>query len=184
VLFAVQILRKCPNTSARLFKKKNKKLIQVAGLVKILVAYESKYGNTKLVAEKIMEGMKKVKGVEPVLGEIKQGDLSKVLEYDAILIGSPNHIGGPTRGAKKFVDDLGRLSLKGKSLAAFDTYLGRDFKKAVKKLEKTIVEKIPGSKLLTPSLSVRAGGMRGPVSDEDLSKAVDFGKRVATQVKT
>jgi flavorubredoxin len=156
---------------------------RVMGLVKVLVTFESKYGNTRLVAEKILEGMKKVKGVRAELVEIKGVDLHRVQDYDAILIGTPNHIGGPTRGVKKFVDELGKIGLSGKTFLAFDTYLGGDCGKAAKKLEKRIAEKIPGAKVLTPGLSVKVQGMRGPVSEEELARAVEFGRRTAAQLK-
>ena len=34
---------------------------------KVIVVYESKYGNTKLVAETIAEGMREIEGVETVV---------------------------------------------------------------------------------------------------------------------
>jgi NAD(P)H dehydrogenase (quinone) len=68
---------------------------------KVIIVYESKYGNTKLVAEKIAEGMREVEGTETVINEVKQVDLKKVPDYDAILVGSPNYIGGPTGDIKK-----------------------------------------------------------------------------------
>ena len=43
-------------------------------------------------------------------------------DYVAILVGSPNHIGGPTRSIRDFVDNLGKLGLKENLYAAFDTY--------------------------------------------------------------
>ena len=89
---------------------------------KVIVVYDSKYGNTKLVAETIAKGMREVEGIEAILSEVKAVDFSRIPVYDAILVGSPNHIGGPTRGIKKFIDKLGRLLLEGKLLAAFDTY--------------------------------------------------------------
>jgi len=152
-------------------------------LAKVIVVYESKYGNTKLVAEKIIEGMRQVKGVEAVLSEVKEVDLSQIPSYDAILIGSPNHIGGPTRGVKKFIDKLGKLNLSGKLFAVFDTYLGKDFEKAVKKMEKRINEKIPELKLIVPGLSIKVGDMKGPIVDEELPKCKEFGKKIADQLK-
>lgn len=153
-------------------------------LAKVIIVYETKYGNTKLVAEKIIEGMKEVGGIETTLSEIKEFDLNKLASYDAILIGSPNHIGGPTRGIKKFIDKLGKLSLSGKSFAVFDTYLGKDFEKAVKKMEKQINEKVSGLKMIAPGLSIRVEGMKGPISEGELPKCIEFGKRIANLLKT
>jgi menaquinone-dependent protoporphyrinogen IX oxidase len=80
-------------------------------MVKAMVVYESKYGNTKLVAEKTIEGMGETEGIETVLSEVKKVDLDDMADYDAILIGSPNHIGRPTRGITKIIDKLGKLGL-------------------------------------------------------------------------
>jgi len=153
-------------------------------LAKVIVVYESRYGNTKLVAEKIIEGMREVEGIETVLAEVKEVDLNKIPNYDAILIGSPNHIGGPTRGIKKFIDKLGKLSLGEKRFAVFDTYLGKDFEKAVKKMEKRINEKAPGLKLIAPGLSIKVQGMKGPIGEGEFPKCKEFGNKIATQIKT
>jgi flavorubredoxin len=153
-------------------------------LAKVIVVYESKYGNTKLVAETIIEGLKKVKGIETVLSELKKVDLKEIPGYDAILVGSPNHFGGPTRGVKKFIDKLGKLNLKGKSVAVFDTYGSGNFEKAVQKMEKKINEKVPGLKLVTPGLSIKVQGMKGPILEGELPKCKEFGNKIATQMKT
>lgn len=153
-------------------------------MTKVIVVYESKHGNTKLVAETIIEGMKKVKGIETVLSELKKVDLNEIPDYDAILVGSPNHFGGPTRGIKKFINKLGKLNLKGKSAAVFDTYMGGNFEKAAKKMEKKINEKVPGLKLVAPGLSIKVQGMKGPILEEELPKCKEFGNKIATQMKT
>jgi flavodoxin len=73
-------------------------------------------------------------------------------------VGSPNHFGGPIRGIKKFIDKLGKLNLKGKQAAVFDTYVRGQFEKAVKKMEKRINEKVPRLKLVAPGLSIKVQG--------------------------
>jgi NAD(P)H dehydrogenase (quinone) len=94
-------------------------------VVKTIIVYESKYSNTKLVAEAIAEGMSEIEGVETVVKKLKDVDPNKITDYDAILIGSPNHYGGPTKGVKGFIERLGKLHLEGKLYAVFDTYLGK-----------------------------------------------------------
>lgn len=152
-------------------------------MVKALVVYESKYGNTKRVAETIVEGMKEVDGIEAYIKELKEVDLEKVADYDVVLIGSPNHIGGPTRGIKGFIDKLGELQLKGKMFAAFDTYMGKDFEKAVKKMEKRISERAPELKQISGGLSIRVQGIKGPIVENELTKCREFGKKIAAQLK-
>ena len=152
-------------------------------LTKVIVIYESKYGNTKRVAETIIEGINKIEGIEAVLKEPEHVEPTKVLDYDVILIGSPNHISGPTRGIKKFIDKLGKIGLEEKMGAVFDTYLGRDFNKAVRKMEKRINEKVPGLKLMTPGLSIKVGGMKGPIVEGELPRCKEFGNKIAKQMK-
>ena len=147
-----------------------------------IVVYESKYGNTKLVAESIIEGMRQVPGIEPTLNEINEVDLNRLIEFEAILVGSPNHIGSATRSIRKFIDKLGNLNLKG-NLAVFDTYMAKDFEKAVKKMENQITKKVPGLKLMAPGLSIRVTGMKGPIEADELPKCKDFGVKIATLLK-
>ena len=151
---------------------------------KAIVVYESKYGNTKLVAETIIEGMKKVSETEIALNELKEVNLGKLVDFDVILVGSPNHIGGATRGIRKFIDELGKLNLEGKMVAVFDTYIGGDFEKAVRKMEKQISKKAPGLKLVAPGLSIRVKGMKGPIAEGELPKCKEFGVKIATQIKS
>ena len=150
---------------------------------RIMIVYETKYGNTKLVAETIAEGLREVEGMEVVVSELKEVDLSKIPDYDAILVGSPNHVGGPTWGIKKFIGKLSKLPLEGKLFAAFDTYLGRSSEQAMKKMEKKISDKVSGAKLVAPGLSIRVQGMKGPISEGELPKCREFGNKVATQIK-
>jgi menaquinone-dependent protoporphyrinogen IX oxidase len=151
--------------------------------VKVLVVYDTKHGNTKLVAEKIVEGIEEVEGTEVVVTDVKEVDLERVTDFDAIVIGSPNHIGRPARSIEKFIDELGKVHLKAQWVAVFDTYLGRDFEKVVKKMEKKIGEKVPSLKLLTPGLSIRVDGMEGPITEGELPKCKDFGKKIANQLE-
>jgi hypothetical protein len=54
-------------------------------------------------------------------------------------------------------------------------------------MEKRIGEKVPGLKLITPGLSIEVKSslsMKGPIAEGELPKCVDFGKKIATQLKT
>jgi flavorubredoxin len=152
-------------------------------MVKVIVVYDTKWGNTKLVAETIAEGMKGVEGIETMVIDVKEAEADAVAKYDAILIGSPNHIGGPVRGVKKLIDKLGKAELQAKWAAVFDTQLGgNQFERAVKKMEKRIQEKAPGLQLIVPGLSIKVAGMQGPVADGELPKCKAFGEKIAAQL--
>ena len=153
-------------------------------MARAIVIYESKHGNTRLVAETIAEGIRQDSGVEAEVRELKKVNPEGLTEFDAIVIGSPNHWGGATRGIRKFIDRLARFSFEGKLAAVFDTYLGSDFEKAVKKMEKQIGEKAPSLSLAAPGLSVRVEGMKGPITEGELPRCQDFGIKIGNRLKS
>lgn len=154
--------------------------------MKVFVAYDTKYGNTKQVAENILAGIKKVKGMEATMGYIKEINLADLAGYDALPLGAPNHMGRPSRTIKKFVDSLAEVDLKAKHVAVFGTYAGRErvLDRAVKKLAKMAEKKLPKLNLISPWLSIKVNGVTGPVVDVELPKCVEFGKRIAAQLKS
>jgi flavorubredoxin len=126
--------------------------------------------------------MRDVEGIETAISDVEAVDLERVTNADAIVIGAPNHFGGPTRTIRKFMDQLGQRDVKAKWGAVFDTYMGGDFEKAVKKMEKRLGEKISGVKLIAPGLSIKVGGMQGPIVDGELPKCKEFGEKIADQL--
>ncbi|MHA1904376.1 MAG: flavodoxin family protein [Candidatus Thorarchaeota archaeon] len=151
-------------------------------MAKVLVAYDTKYGNTKRVAELIAEGLRETESMDVTLFDIKHEDLESALEFEAILVGAPNHVGRPTRTFNKFIDQLAKKDHQAKQMAAFDTYMGGDFEKAMKKMEKRAREKLPSVSILSPGLSIRVTGMKGPIDDSELPKCTEFGRRLASQL--
>lgn len=151
-------------------------------MVKVFVVYDTKYGNTKLVAEKIVEGMREVEGIETAIADVKEVNFEEVASSDAVLIGSPNHVGKPARDIDAFIDKLGKLDLKTKWVAVFDTHMVAD-ERAHAKMEERIGEKVPSLRLITPGLGIKVSGMNGPLAEGELPKCVDFGKKLATQLK-
>lgn len=152
-------------------------------MAKAIIIYESRWGNTKLVAENIGDGIKLGSPVEVVIKDIKNCDPTELAAYDAILIGSPNHMGGATRNIGSLVDKLGSLKLEGKTLTFFDTCMGNDYQKTINKLAGMAGKKAPGVKLITPGLSILVGGMKGPVSAAELAKCKEFGTKFAAQIR-
>jgi flavodoxin len=157
--------------------------VDVCFLARVFIVYDTKYGNTKLVAEKIAEAMKQTKEIETTVADIEVANLKNIDTFDVILIGTPNHMGRPSRTITNFIDELGKLKLKPKKAAVFDTHMAEDYR-AVEKMEKRIHEKAPALKLITPGLNIRVDGMSGPIMEDELQKATEFGRKVAAQLKT
>ena len=147
--------------------------------MKVLIVFDTKHGNTQRVADLIADGINSVEGNETEVVNVKDFDLSGDKTYDLILIGSPNHVGSHVKSIKKLIKNLSSATVKNSSFAAFDTYMSKDFEKAVKKMEKQISENLPNSTMALPGLSIKVGGMKGPIVEEDLSKCKEFGIKLA-----
>ena len=154
-------------------------------LVSVFVVYDSKYGNTKLAAEAIAEGMRDAADVEASVGSVKEVDVENIAGCKALVLGAPNHMTKPSRTMMKFVDRLVRVDLKAKYVAVFGTYSGRvrDPDRAVRKMEQSLEKKLPKVNLISPSLSVRVHGVTGPIFEGELSRCRDFGRRITNQLK-
>lgn len=86
--------------------------------MKVIVAYDSVNGNTKQVAEAMVEGLR---------GEGHDVELLSVrgvvprLSGDVLFIGSPTRGGKPTKDALKFMESLDAEHWRSKPVFAFDT---------------------------------------------------------------
>ena len=145
----------------------------------VLIVFDTKHGNTQKVAELIADGINSVEGNETEVLNVNDFDLNEGKTYDLLIIGSPNHVGSHVKSIKKFIKNLSSANVKASSFAAFDTYMSKDFEKAVKKMEKQISENLPNSTMALPGLSIKVGGMKGPIVEEDLSKCKEFGIKLA-----
>jgi NAD(P)H dehydrogenase (quinone) len=91
-------------------------------MAKALVIYYSSTGNTKKMAESVVEGIKK-EGLEVILKDVKDVKAEELLKYEAIVIGSPTYYGTMAAKIKKLVDDSVEFhgKLDGKIGAAFSS---------------------------------------------------------------
>ncbi|MHA1333970.1 MAG: flavodoxin family protein [Candidatus Odinarchaeia archaeon] len=148
-----------------------------------IVVFESKYGNTRFVGEKIVEGIRSVKPVEFDFKTPKDVEPEDLAGYDVILFGSPNHIGRATRGMRKFIEKLSRVNLEGKKCAVFDTYLtNKHYLRAAGSMEKIIRGKVSGLEIVEPGLSVKVKGMKGPLEDDAEEKSFRFGEKIGSKI--
>lgn len=151
-------------------------------MAKVIVVYETKYGNTKLAAEEIIGGMREVPGIEAHLCLPKEADWNGIADYDAIIIGSPTHAGRPTMGIRHFIGRLGKIKIEGKMAAVFDLRSSPSPGYAVTKMEKQIAKDVPGLKLLAPGISLQVSGVKGPLVEGELSRCREFGHKIASRL--
>jgi len=151
-------------------------------VTRVLIAYNTVYGNTRRVAELIAQGIKDGGVRDVTVVDMEKTDPKQAVNFDVILLGCPNHARRPTRAFSKFVDGMKKLGITGKHVAAFDTYIGSQFQVATSKMEKQFAEKLHGSTLLSPSLSIKVNETKGPIADGEETKCVSFGSGLATKI--
>ncbi len=151
-------------------------------MAQALITYDTVHGNTRTIANAIAEGLKASGVGDVVVKGLKEVQESEFREADAILVGGPNHIGGPTRSVKKTIRRIAANDLSGKTIGFFDTYLGGDFRKAVGKMEAELKKRSDRANIVSPGGSFRVNGMKGPIADGEPAKAQEFGKLVASRL--
>jgi NAD(P)H dehydrogenase (quinone) len=90
-------------------------------MVKILIVYDSRSGNTKKMAAAVAEGARKVKGTTAQVKKVDKTGLEDLLGADGIIMGSPTYYGLMSAKLKALLDESVKIhgKLEGKAGAAF-----------------------------------------------------------------
>lgn len=91
-------------------------------MARAIVIYYSRSGNTKKMAESILEGLEN-EGVGSLLKDVKDVEVDELLKVDAIVIGSPTYYGSMAAEIKELLDKSVKFhgKLEGKIGAAFSS---------------------------------------------------------------
>lgn len=154
----------------------------------VLILYYSKTGNTKKLAEAVMEGVNRIEGVEAILRDTETVTRDDFREASGIIVGSPVYVGTMAWPVKKILDefiDL-RKEMEGKVGAAFATSGAQNGGK-----ETTMFSIIQG--LLIYGMIIAGDPMSatghygsasvGAPTADDRENAAQHGERVARLVK-
>jgi NAD(P)H dehydrogenase (quinone) len=88
-------------------------LIGETQVTKVLIVYATDYGSTKRMAEAIASGAHSVPNVVVELKTAEEVTADDMTSSDAVLVGSPVHMGSPDWRVKKFIDTVcGKLWVK------------------------------------------------------------------------
>lgn len=149
------------------------KLLEVDCLVRILIVYDSRTGNTEKLAEAVAKGSRKVPGVEVVMKKARDVMPDDVTGVDAYAFGSPSHFSIMSGEILTMFTNLypHRHAISGKPLCVFTTGAGSQ----VTALEN--VERILGAfnpKWIKPGVAVE-----GAPKAKDLEQAEKLGEKLA-----
>ncbi|MHA1933984.1 MAG: flavodoxin family protein [Candidatus Thorarchaeota archaeon] len=143
-----------------------------------LIVYESKFRNTEKVAREIAAGIEESGDISTEVRKPQEVNLDQLHEYDAILFGCPVHVMNATRGIRNFIGKVGKKKPGQKLTSTFETYMGTHLGKATSKMESIIRKKIPDFTLAIESLSVEVTGYEGPLAEDGLPRALEFGLKI------
>jgi flavodoxin I len=140
--------------------------------MKSLVIFDSLYGNTQKIAEAIALVLK-AKAVN-----ISQTELSQLPNMDLLVVGCPVHAGHPSPLMQAWLNTVPKNSLKGISIAAFDTrmeiWIAKLFGYASPKIEKLLVSR--GGQLAAGSIGFIVTEKQGPLKQGELDRATTWAK--------
>ncbi len=88
--------------------------------VKVIIIYESLYGNTRKIAESLAAGIRKHE-IETICYSIREVRNQDLASYDLIALGAPTHYQTSSELTKEFLKTLESLNLRYKYGFAFDT---------------------------------------------------------------
>ena len=162
--------------------------------MRIVVAYDTYYGNTKQVAEAIAEQAKS-EGHEVELRDVKQAHPSPP-SGDMLFIGSPVRVGRVTRSTRRFVKRLDRAAWTGKPVVVFTTTAMAPKADATEKQKQAAQKwafdvapkfrdkiKARGLSALDAVLFVEVTDVKGPLVEAGLEKARQFTHEILSSVK-
>jgi flavodoxin len=159
--------------------------------MKILIIYDSYFGNTELVAKKISEALASQNEVQIV--KVSEVRLEELKDFDLVLFGSPTRGFKASESTLYFVNSIPAEGLKGLKVAVFDTRIAaQDIKPAIfrfivkrggyaaDKLATALVKL--GAELVIPAEPFYVKESEGPLKDGELEHATLWGQSLLEKI--
>lgn len=139
------------------------------------VVYDSAYGNTKAVADAVVQGLEPLRAAAVAVADFDPATLSA---GDLLVLGSPINGWRPTPKITELLTQLGKGQLRGIHAAAFDTrvrfFIHGD---AARKMTKLLKE--AGATIVSDPAPFYVRGTEGPLRSGELEKAASWAKTLA-----
>ena len=144
--------------------------------MKVLIVYDSVYGNTEKIAKAIGGA---------IIGEVKvlrvdEANPSELKTIDLFIVGSPTQGGRPTPAIRTLLNKVPEASLQGINVAAFDTRMSTKlvavFGYAAGRIAGNLKGK--GGTLIAPPEGFFIKGIKGPLKEGELERAAGWAKGI------
>jgi NAD(P)H dehydrogenase (quinone) len=155
-------------------------------LVKVLVVYDSKTGNTETMALAVAKGAEQVNGAGVTVKKAGQATLDDLLGADAVVMGSPTYFGQMSAKLKALIDESVKVhkKLSGKVGAAFTSSGG-----TASGAETTLLSILKAMLIHGMVVSGKAAdnhygvAVAGAPKPRDLERCEELGRNAATLAK-
>jgi flavodoxin len=156
--------------------------------MKIVVLYDSLYGNTEVIARVIAQVLNDHGEVQ--LARAGTLFVDQLAGVQLLVVGSPTQQFRPTVGMKDFLNKIPKKGLQGVKVAAFDTRLTineiekspplpvfvRIFGYAAERISKQLLKK--GGELVLPAEGFYVEGMKGPLVNGEVERAEKWAQQL------
>jgi len=148
--------------------------------MKVLVVYDSVYGNTEKIARAIGEA---------VTGDVKvlhanDANPAELEGIDLLIAGAPTQAGRPAPAMQRFLKRVTENTVNGMSVASFDTRISAKwvgiFGYAAGKIGKNLKKK--GGNLVFPPEPFFVEGTEGPLKEDELERAASWAKEIIKSI--
>jgi flavodoxin short chain len=143
-------------------------------MAKAVIIYESRTGNTEMMAKAIEQGLRQA-GVDVVALRSVKASASNLQDVDAVILGSPTYHKDMVASMKTFLFEMEKVNLKKKVGAAFGSYGWSG--ESVDMLTQTM-KHIFEMDVIEPGLRI----LRRPEED-GLRQCQQFGEQIAARIK-
>jgi flavodoxin len=160
--------------------------------MKVLIIYDSSFGNTEQIAQAIGHALGSQEDVEVLrVGNVKPEQLTGL---KLLIVGSPTQRFRPTPAISNLLKSIPKNGLKGVKVAAFDTrlsmndidppivrFIGRFVVKLFGYAAKPIADRLKkkGGELTIPPEGFYVKGTEGPLKEGELERAADWAKSLS-----
>ena len=147
--------------------------------MKVLVVYDSVYGNTEEIAQAMGDAI----GSEVKVVKAESFSPADLESVELLIAGSPTYGGRPTPKMKEFLEAVKAISLKNIKIAAFDTRFPATWVKifgfAAGKIEKQL--KSRGGKSVIKPEGFYVSGTKGPLIEGEIARAAQWVQEIIGQ---
>ena len=147
---------------------------------KVIILYDSLYGNTKKVAMSLSRGIEEG-GVFVDTNHIKDFKINQLKNYDVIGIGGPTHFHGASKPIKSFLNKIKDLNMENKQGFAFETktdcrLAGSAAKRIMRYLKKMKCE------IINTIITGIVIDKEGPLQENTLNTMESLGLRLSNKI--